>query len=200
MLTGPPPSKTSTRNPTPYRWHVNTLTPPEETAWPNPSAEIIGYLYHHADLVPPEFLADVGARAQQNLAFSDIITGDTPQKYNILCWERALPHLPAEMKTAVTTAITRTFQTYDTIQPNTFDELSTLHFTPNPEAILAQLAPDTIAHCLDAEISQQNEDGGWWPGWHWGQYETVWPVAKQEWAGKITVENLHIFKQFGRLA
>ena len=43
------------------------------------------------------------------------------------------------MKTAVTTAITRTFQTYYTIQPNTFDELSTLHFTPNPEAILVSL-------------------------------------------------------------
>lgn len=183
-----------------FWWHINDMVPPSETTWPNPSAELIGYLHQHASLVPPEVLADVTARAQQNLGFSDIITGDEPQKYNVMCWERAMPYLPDEMGTAVSTAITRTFQTYDTIQPDTFQELSVLHLTPNPNAILAQLAPQTIAQCLDEEINQQAEDGGWWPGWHWGQYENVWPVAKQEWAGKITVENLHIFKEFGRLA
>lgn len=181
-------------------WHINEIVPPDETAWPNPSAEIVGYLHQHASLVPPAFLADVIARAQQNLDFSEIITGDTPQKYNLLGWERALPYLPTGMKTAVSTAITRTFESYDVIQPDTFQEISVLHFTPTPNAILAQLAPDTIAQCLAAEINKQNEDGGWWPSWHWGQYEEVWPIAKQEWAGKITVENLHAFKAFGRLA
>jgi len=181
-------------------WHVNEINTPDETNWPNPSAELIGYLHQHASLVPSKFLAEVTARAQQNLDFSEIITGDSPQKYNLMCWERAMLYLPNEMKTAVFTAVTRTFQTYDTIQPDTFEELSALHLAPSPNAILAQFAPDTIAQCLDAEINQQNEDGGWWPSWHWGQFEEVWPIAKQEWAGKITVENLHTFKIFGRLA
>jgi hypothetical protein len=183
-----------------FWWHVNEMKPPDETAWPNPSAELVGYLHQHAVLVPADFLAQVTARARQNLDFSDIITGNSPQKYNVLCWQRALPYLPDDMKTAVSTAITRTFQSYDTIQPDTFEELSTLHFTPSPDAILARLFPDVIDECLDTEISQQSEDGGWWPSWHWGQFEDVWPVAKQEWAGKITIENLHIFKQFGRLS
>ncbi len=183
-----------------FWWHVNEVSPPNETQWPNPSAELVGYLHQHASLVPAELLAKVTARAQQNLDSSEIITGDSPQKYNVMCWERALPYLPDDMKTAVSTAITRTFQTYDTIQPDTFDELSALHLAPSPHSLLAQFAPDTIAQCLDDEISKQGEDGGWWPGWHWGQFEDVWPIAKQEWAGKITVENLHVFKEFGRLA
>jgi hypothetical protein len=196
----PATSEAVNEEPHAFWWHVSDMTPPDETAWPNPSAELVGYLHQHASLVPTYFLAEVTARAQQNLDFSPIITGDLPQKYNVLCWERALPYLPQEMKTAVSTAITRTFQTYGTIQPDTFEELSALHMTPNPEALLAKLAPETIAHCLDVEISEQGDDGGWWPGWHWGQFEEVWPIAKQEWAGKITVENLHIFKEFERVA
>lgn len=193
------PSTSAAVNDEPHAiwWHVNEISPPTEMAWPNPSAELVGYLYQHASLVPPEFLAEVTARAQQNLNFSEIITGDSPQKYNLMCWERALPYLPDGMKTAVSTAITHTFQAYNTIQPDTFDELSALHIATSPNSLLAQFAPETIAQCLDIEISQQNEDGGWWPGWHWGQYEDVWPIAKQEWAGKITVENLHVLKKFG---
>lgn len=183
-----------------FWWHVEALTPPVEAAWPNPSAEITGYLHQHASLVPADFLTAVTARAQQNLTSSEIISGDTPQKYNVLCWQRALPYLPEGMKTAVTAAITRTYQTYDAIQPDTFGELSVLAFAPNPLSLLAQLAPETVAQCLDDELNKQAEDGGWWPSWHWGQYEEVWPVAKKEWAGIITVENLQVFQAFGRIA
>jgi len=46
----------------------------------------------------------------------------------------------------------------------------------------------------------QQDDGGWWPNWHWGQFEDVWPVAEKEWAGKITAETLWTLRRFGRLA
>ncbi len=182
-----------------FWWHVSGLEPPDETRWPNPSAELVGYLHHYAALVPADFLARVTTRAQANLTSSSIITGDTPQKYNVLCWERAVPYLPDGVGTAVITAIRRTFAAYNAIQPDTFEELGVLAFARTLDTLLAQIAPDAIQQALDAEIDNQAADGGWWPGWHWGQYEDVWPVAQQEWAGKITVETLLTLRNFNRI-
>ncbi len=183
-----------------FWWHVSELKPPTEEQWPNPSAEIVGYLHRYASLVPADLLAQVTKRAEANLNSSDIISGAEPQKYNVLCWQRAASDLPESLATAVNAAIRRTFAAYNSIQIDTFQEIGVLDFAPAPDSILAQLAPDVIQQALDHEIEQQGEDGGWWPGWHWGQYEDVWPIAKQEWAGKITVMTLHTLQQYGRLA
>lgn len=182
-----------------FWWHVDELTPPDEISWPNPSAELVGYLHHYSEPVPADFLKRATARAQANLNSSRIISGDAPQKYNVLCWERASPYLPEGMGTAVTTAIKRTFAAYAAIQPDTFAELSILHFAHTPDTLLTQFAPDTIQQALDAEINNQAANGGWWPGWHWEQYEDVWPIAKQEWAGKITAETLLTLRNFNRI-
>lgn len=182
-----------------FWWHVDELTPPDETRWPNPSAEILGYLHRYVSLVPADVLKQADLRAEANLNSSPIISGETPQKYNVLCWERAIASLPGSLATAVTAAIRRTFATYKSIQADTFEELGILAFAPHPQAILAQMAPEPIQLALDNEIDNQSADGGWWPGWHWGQYEDVWPIAKKEWAGKITVDTLHRLKNYGRL-
>ena len=180
-------------------WHVAGLEPPDETSWPNPSAELVGYLHRYAALVPADFLARAAARAQANLNSSRIISGDTPQRYNVLCWERAAPYLPDGVGTAVTAAIQRTFAAYDAIQADTFEELGILAFAHNPHTLLAQIAPDAVQQALDAEIGRQAADGGWQPGWHWGQYEDVWPIVKKEWAGKITAETLLTLRNFSRI-
>ena len=177
-------------------WHVEKLTPPDETRWPNPSAELVGYLHRYAALAPAEFLERVTARAEQNLAGADIID----KKYNVLCWERARPWLPESLQTAVIRAINRTYTALSPIAIDSFDELGLLAFAPTPAALMAQAAPDVVQQALDQEIDNQAEDGGWWPGWHWGQYEDVWPIAKQEWAGKITADTLHTLKNYDRIA
>lgn len=182
-----------------FWWHVDELTPPDETRWPNPSAEIVGYLHRYSSLVPADLLNQATIRAEANLTSSPIITGEAPQKYNVMCWERAVPWLPGSLGTAVADAIRRTFAAYPSIRPDTFEELSILALAPTPDSILAQLAPDVAQQALDREINNQGDDGGWWPGWHWGQYEDVWPIAKQEWAGKITVHTLHTLQKYGRI-
>jgi hypothetical protein len=182
-----------------FWWHVDELTPPDETRWPNPSAEIVGYLHRYSSLVPADLLNQATIHAEANLTSSPIISGKAPQKYNVMCWERAAESLPETLATAVTTAIRRTFAAYNTIQADTFDELNILHLAHSPNTVLAQLAPDIIQQALDDEITNQADDGGWWPGWHWGQYEDVWPIAKQEWAGKITVDTLYTLKKFNRI-
>lgn len=155
--------------------------------------------HQYAALVPADFLERVTARAQTNLASSRIISGDAPQKYNLLCWERAAPYLPASLKTAVFSAIKRTFAAFGPLQDDTFGELNALSFAPTPSHQLAQIAPEIVQQTLDKTIEQQAADSGWWPGWHWDQYEDNWPIAKKEWAGKITADTLLTLKNHNRI-
>ncbi len=183
-----------------FWWHVDRLEPPDEARWPNPSVELVGYFNRYAKLTPPDFLSQITERAKANLQSAALAKGGVEQKYNWLCWQRAAPFLPEEMGTAVTAVIQNAFAALAPIQPDTFGEISLLEFAPSPDSFLVQTAPASVEAALDATISQQAEDGGWHPGWHWGQYEEVWPIAKQEWAGKITTETLHKLRDFGRIA
>ena len=47
----------------------------------------------------------------------------------------------------------------------------------SPEAPWAVHFPDAVDELLEAEISAQAEDGGWWPAWAWGDEETWAEVA-----------------------
>lgn len=182
-----------------FWWHVDDLTPPDDVHWPNPSAELLGYLHQYAGLVPPKLLTRATARAQANLDSSPIISGDAVQKYNILCWQRARPYLPDALATAVTAKIRATYQQWNPTSPETFGELSVVAFAPTPQSILAQQFPTLVDQLLDQEIARQGDDGGWWPAWHWGQYEDVWPTAEREWAGKLTAETLRTLHAFNKV-
>ncbi|MCA9970083.1 MAG: hypothetical protein KC425_07705 [Anaerolineales bacterium] len=183
-----------------FWWHVDDPQPPTEAQWPNPSAELVGYLHRYASWVAAPLLAQATARARANLAHSAIISGDEVQKYNILCWQRAMPHLPADLAAEVAATIRATYAHWAPDSPEAFGEMSVVPFAPGPDAILARQFPALVDALLDAEIGRQAADGGWWPGWHWGQYADVWPVAEREWAGKLTLENLLALRAFGKLA
>ena len=177
-------------------WHVNEVTPPDDTGWPNPSAELLGYLHWASTQVPPTLLRSVTNRALMNLDSSSLISGDSPQKYNLLCWERALPYLPEPMATAVAQKIRHTYTAWQPLTVEQLNELSITMILGSPEAILAQVYPHEVKKLVTAETENQADDGGWWPTWSWGQYEEVWPVAKREWAGKITIATLLALKNF----
>ncbi len=178
-------------------WHVDEIKPPDESGWPNPSAEIVGYLHRYAPLVPPDFLERVTRRARQNLASGAGLDGMF--RYNLLCWQRAAADLPADVRQTVTDRIAATFDKYP-VNAENYGEVGIFWLAPTPGAILARRDPGTVSAQLDAAIEEQAEDGGWWPGWQWGQYEDSWEIAKREWAGKMTVEALHALRSFGRLS
>ncbi|NJN44999.1 MAG: hypothetical protein HC806_09965, partial [Anaerolineae bacterium] len=62
-----------------------------------------------------------------------------------------------------------------------------------------QAFPNDIRSALGNIIENRQRLAQWWPAWNWGMYEDVWPIAKKEWAGRITVDVLHTLKKFGRL-
>ncbi|MGA9290712.1 MAG: hypothetical protein WBV93_20460, partial [Anaerobacillus sp.] len=52
---------------------------------------------------------------------------------------------------------------------------------------------------LDYIIEKQLSDGSWGPSWEWGQYKDEWTIAQKEWKGFLTVQQLTILSQFGRM-
>jgi hypothetical protein len=175
-------------------WRVRELRPPEGSDWANPSAELLGYLYCYAQWVSNELLRTITYRARKVLACEETIGG--LYRYNILCWQRAAPYLPTAFKNEVEHKIRATFARYPLTDEN-YAEVRVVWLAPSPDSILARFLPEVVARSLEREIARPGEDGGWWPGWQWGQYEDVWEIAKREWAGKITVETLHVLRNYG---
>jgi len=42
-------------------------------------------------------------------------------------------------------------------------------------------------------------DGIWQPSWSWGTYPEVWETVKEELSGVVTVLNLILLRNFGRV-
>ncbi len=165
-------------------WHVDEIKPPEEAAWANPNAELLGYLHNFQNHVPDEILEKLYKRALDNLNNLDTIES----LYCFMNWERAYQSVPDPLKSLISEKVGKTLQTLKP-NPDTLGEIRVFWIAPTPESFLLTF-PDHIQSLHDYEISRQREDGGWWPTWSWGQYDDVWPIAEREWAGKITVGNL----------
>ncbi len=176
-------------------WHRDEIVPPDEVEWPNVSAELVGYIHHYRKLVPSDFHEHIMARAQRNLASTETLSWF----YDSLCWERTANLVVEPFKSQIRVKISKT---YDGMKPFTTEslrELPVFAVASGPESCFAQVAPEETAVLLQKSITQQAADGGWWPGWSWGQYEDAWSTAQREWAGKLTLEALHTYKHFQML-
>lgn len=74
-----------------------------------------------------------------------------------------------------------------------------LWFAGTPTSLLADDLSEPIQNELDYLIATQSESGSWQPPWSWGQYEDEWLVAKNEWAGWLTLRNLVSLKHWNRI-
>lgn len=52
---------------------------------------------------------------------------------------------------------------------------------------------------LDYLVEKQLDNGSWEPNWSWGQFDDQWEVAKREWQGILTVQNVITLSKFGRI-
>ncbi|MHA1962314.1 MAG: hypothetical protein ACW99U_19085 [Candidatus Thorarchaeota archaeon] len=173
-------------------WNLEKIETPEEAKWPNPSAELAGYLHRYSTHASDDFMMNVNRRILANLDSSDRIEG----LYNIMCWQRALVSLPEPAKSKAYAKQVKTFRELGPLSPSDLGEIRIFWLAPRMESYLTLNRPGNVYWLYDHEIERQSEDGGWWPTWKWGQYEDVWPVAEKEWAGKMTVECLRSLNDF----
>jgi len=180
-------------------WSLDEVAPPPEDRWANPCAELVGYLHYCSDIVPPDLLARATERARQNLE-SGVAFGKGPLSfYQLLTWERAIAFLPDALASDARDRILAAYRTLSPLTQEKLAELPVVALLDFREPAAVRAFPNDIDQLLGSIVEKQAEDGAWWPAWHWGMYEDVWPIAQMEWAGRITVDVLHTLDKFGKL-
>ena len=173
-------------------WHREEIVPPTEENWPNVSAELVGYIHHYRQLVPSEFYDEVMTRAQRNLEATELLNSF----FDCLCWERTAKLVTKPLQDQITKKIHNSFIAMQLGDIDGFQEAPFFAVASHPDAGFGKAYPQKTAELMQQTITQQQGDGGWWPTWQWGSYEEIWPIAQREWAGKLTLEALHAYKQF----
>ncbi|HEX9972962.1 MAG TPA: hypothetical protein VGD14_12905 [bacterium] len=115
--------------------------------------------------------------------------------YNILCWQRAFPYFPSDIKELVTSHL---YSAVHQLSLNP-EEMNICWLVPTRHSIIAQKFFGKVSELLEREIARQSYDGGWWPTWEWGQYPEACTIARKEWAGKITLDILLALRQHERI-
>lgn len=166
--------------------------------WGNPSAEVLGYLLQYASSVKDEkFLEKVTQQALQRL---DAVT--EPEQHEVKCYirlyELADTQLQARLHDRIAAHIKQLAKT---------DEKEWEGYVATPLTFIE--SPDSpFADVFDASTLRKNTEylhkqmitgDHWEPTWEWGQFEVEWAQAKQDWSGKLTVDNLIVLKNFGLL-
>ena len=167
----------------------------------NPRAEILGYLFDYASLVPPDFLDRATSLVVSRL---DTLP-DTMQMDNLMCYFRLAEtsSLPRELRTKVVDKIGRLADRVLARNPATWERhvLKPRDIVAAPDSPLAKTFATEIDVNLHYEIEHQESDGSWDPNWSWGgAFPEVWKEARREWKGIITVDTLKLLRNFGRLA
>ena len=166
----------------------------------NPRVEIVGYLHDYCGIVPTDLLDTLTTAVFEHLEslpdeveMHDTIcfvslaeTASLPQPYRDRIW--------AKLAKAAKHGVAR--------KPEELAGyvLRPLYLASSPDSPLAAELADEVAMNLDFEIEQQGEDGAWSPSFSWGdQHPEAWEIAKREWQARMTLKNLRVLRDFGRI-
>ncbi|WP_226657710.1 hypothetical protein [Pseudalkalibacillus hwajinpoensis] len=159
----------------------------------NPDAEIVGYLIHY-DVQHPlttkafdivmNHLKDLNEyeihEVQCYLRLAKLAGGDVYQKI----------HQKIEQKLSSIIDPPEKWNQYG-VQP--------ISLADSIQSPFAKELNQELDVNLDYLIEKQLDNGSWEPSWSWGQFEDQWEVAKREWQGVLTVQNLITLSKFGRI-
>lgn len=178
-------------------WGFDERAAAEPGFRPNPGAEIVGYLYEYALLVPQDRLNQAGDLAVGHLERC----ADDLEMHDAACYVRMAERLPDPHRSHVLAKLRGVANTVVSREPGEWEgyAVTPLLFAPSPESPLAGCFGDALEQNVDFLAAAQQPDGSWCPTWSWGQYPEVWPAAEREWKGILTVSALKTLQEFGRL-
>ena len=169
----------------------------EGPSWLNPNAEVLSVLIHYRSLVPEEILESLQAKV-------DAIFEAKPEKLEMHDFLATLPlaeRTSGEYQEKLYGLLSNHVQNVVAFDEESWGSygLKPYWVCETPQSPLLTSLGDAAERSLDYEIKNQGEDGSWAPNWAWGQFEDVWPQAKKEWQGQLTVKVLKALKAFGKI-
>lgn len=169
----------------------------------NPRPEILGYLYDYAPSGLPAWVREHLTRAVIRYLDEQV---DKVNMFDLMCYNRlvrtrALPEDIRQNLLERLRPLAKKLVETDSLQWEKYG-LEPIELVDSAASPFADMFTDILEQNLDVEIERQADDGGWYPSWSWpgNAYPDVWPIAKQESAGFLTLRALLLLRAFGRLA
>lgn len=168
----------------------------ESVEWGNPSAEVLGYLLKYAARVnDSSLIANVSKQAIQRL--NEI---NAPEQHEVMCYTRLYQHADEDLQSKLYERLAAQIKELAKINQKDWEGYvaTPLTFVDSPESPFASLFDKQVLMDNANFIKDKMVNGNHWePTWEWGQFEDEWAQAKQDWSGKLTVENLELLRAFG---
>ncbi|MCF2140713.1 MAG: hypothetical protein K9W44_11720 [Candidatus Lokiarchaeota archaeon] len=184
-------------------WHWDELTRMTviDKSWANPTAELTGYFYHYRNLLPEkqyqEFIEATTKFVIKYFSEKKVFTSE----HEIYCairlyWlvdESYQKILLSSLKTAVNSLIETDLAKWKDYVPKPLDFVN--HPDKNPFEIPIELLNKNIKWYIEKLKKNTQIE----PSWQWGQYDTFWNTAKQNWSGILTLNTLRVLRNFNCL-
>jgi hypothetical protein len=166
----------------------------------NPRAEIVGFLFDYAELVPADLCETLLTAVTEYLEDPAVEL----TMHELLCYVRLVEteSLPADAHDRLLSELQPLLNSGVATDPSTWDGyvLKPLMVAPSPASLFAESVQKIIGENLDFEIDRQQKDGSWAPNWSWGEaYPEAWFHAKRAWKGVLTVNMINALLAYGRV-
>lgn len=180
-----------------WNWDPETKQTVIDESWGNPSAELIGYLWKYrkyATILDVDSLVDYAIQYWANKT-------DFPSEHEVYSYiwlYRCLPPEKAKLLEEKLIEATNKLVTYDVDKWKTYTP-QPIHFADSPGFFLYDTVKEGIDKNLDYLIETIDGNGVWSPNWTWRQYGEEWEKSKIKWQGILTIRNLKILSNYGRI-
>ncbi|MBA2175178.1 hypothetical protein H0266_09760 [Halobacillus locisalis] len=165
--------------------------------WGNPSAELIGYLLKY-----PSFTDQLDFHRLVDQSLQHFMALETfESEHELYCYQRFFTMHPSyysdslqtQMKKAVQQVVVTDEEEWSNYVP------FPLKFKPSPGELEVGVKEGDIDANLDYFVDVLENEKQVTPPWSWNRDEDVWPVAKQEWQGVLTLEVLTYLQNYERI-
>jgi len=168
-----------------------------DETWGNPNAELAGYLYKYSHLAPTEFVQEILDEAMDYI----LHRSECQEMHEMFCYLHLAELLPEDQVQRIADRLDRFIENCVIHQPEEGQGYGAypLHVAETPNARYFARYAKVIPGELDRLIASQDSDGSWGPNWAWGRFEEEWHVARREWQGILTLNNLRMLRAYGRI-
>ena len=167
-----------------------------------PRAGILASVHHYSALVPADWLRDVTEDCVRAIEAQEPLGSGGGDDLSSAIELAEADGLPTDLEARLVTRIRAAVPAVVCRDPQQWASYSAapLKIVRSPHAVGADLLADALAEHLDYTIDGQTDEGTWEPNWTWGEfYPEVWPQARREWRGEITLATLTMLRAFGRI-
>jgi len=167
-----------------------------------PRVSIMASLYHYRDIVPADWLMELGEQTIDSIESVDVLGSGGGSDLEYAIDLAGADGLPDSLRSRLKDRIRRAIPDVVVRDRDQWSEycLTPLRAAPTPELVGAELIEDALQDHFDFVIETQSDEGSWDPTWAWGgAYPEAWEEARREWQGILTLETLTSLRAFGRI-